>query len=140
MFCGTSKTKAPSEDGHKLVKELEKVRNNKIKVELVNGSLVYKNNTATWNHRFQNDFSHMTEEQRKEHKKGLEMQLQKKTEELNELERRFLAKLAKICLMMQMHCNIKRRTTQAFKEYGIDVRELEQYEGDDNYYNEHNDN
>ena len=134
MFCGTSKAKVPNESGLNLIKKMGEVQNKKIKVHLDNGTLVYKNENGNWNYNFKNDLSQMTEEERNAYKADLEKKLQKKDEELNAIEKVYVAKLAKLCFMIQMHCDIKKQTTQEFKKHGIDTSELDEYEGDDNYY------
>ena len=134
MFCGTSKAKVPNESGLNLIKKIGEVQNKKIKVHLDNGTLVYKNENGNWNYNFKNDLSQMTEEERNAYKADLEKKLQKKDEELNAIEKVYVAKLAKLCFMIQMHCDIKKQTTQEFKKHGIDTSERDEYEGDDNYY------
>lgn len=141
MFCGTSKSKSnvSNKGGIDDIKAMKSnIQKQKIRVDLPNGTLVHKSETGKWNSLFQNDLSAMNEEERKQYKLNLQMKLQNKNEEFNEIEKLYLAKLVRLCIMMQMHCDLKRGTTQVFKSHGIDVRELEQYERDESYYNANN--
>lgn len=135
MFCGTSKAKVSNDNGLIWVNKMREVQNKTIKADLGNGCcLGYKNEDGKWRYMSKSDLSQMTEEQRKEYKEELSQQLHEKDEECNAIEKKYLARLVKFCFMVQMHCELKKQTTQEFKKHGFDVSELEEYEKDDSYY------
>ena len=61
----------------------------------------------------------------------LKKSLESKNKELDEIERIYLAKLTKLYLMIQTHCDMKEEMKRLFEEYGVEKRS-ERRGGDNN--------
>lgn len=55
----------------------------------------------------------------------LSIQSEKQDQEIDELERRYLAKIAELLVLSQVHCEIKTEINAEFDQLGVSTKEYE---------------
>lgn len=129
MFCRTN-SNSFSNTKWKNVEKLQQVKYREIKLKINEFHLKYNKLNGNWE--CEGDkLREVSEEEREEMIKKLKKSLESKNKELDEIERIYLAKLTKLYLMIQTHCDMKEEMKRLFEEYGVEKRS-KRSEGDNN--------
>lgn len=129
MFCRTN-SNSFSNTKWKNVEKLQQFKYREIKLKINEFHLKYNKLNGNWE--CEGDkLREVSEEEREKMIKKLKKSLESKNKELDEIERIYLAKLTKLYLMIQTHCDMKEEMKRLFEEYGVEKRS-ERSEDDNN--------
>jgi hypothetical protein len=129
MFCRTN-SNSFSNTKWKNVERLQQFKYREIKLKINEFHLKYNKLNGNWECGG-DKLREVSEEEREKMIKKLKKSLESKNKELDEIERIYLAKLTKLYLMIQTHCDMKEEMKRLFEEYGVEKRS-ERSEGDNN--------
>lgn len=133
MFCRTN-SNSFSNTKWKNVERLQQVKYREIKLKINEFHLRYNKLNGNWE--CEGDkLREVSEEEREEIIRKLKKSLESKNKELDEIERIYLAKLTKLYLMIQTHCDMKEEMKRLFEEYGVE-KKSERSGGDNNNNND----
>jgi hypothetical protein len=120
--CGPSIQKAQNPE--ELLKKIRNFDNMEIKCELNNNKMTFKPNDGRWKTNFGLLPNPLIFEKKQEIY-ALEKTLEDKDKEIDNLEKTYLAKIAKLLVMTQVHCEIKTFIHEEFDRLGVSVKTKE---------------
>ena len=126
MVCCGSKIPKISNPESLLANEIRKFDDMKTTLTLNEYNLEFDPTTGGWNTNFSDKPEIAIDD--KDNKLGnLKEQLEMKKQELNTVEKQYLAKVAKLYIMIQTHCQMKNEIYELFNKYnvGIEVKDVE---------------
>ena len=136
--CGPSILKAQNPE--QLLKKIRNFDNMEIKCDLNDNKMTFKPNDGRWKTNFGLLPNPLIIEKKKEIL-ALQNTLDEKDKEIDDSEKTYLAKIAKLLVMTQVHCEIKSFIHDEFDRLGVSVKTKERerlVEDDDVSF--HNDN